>query len=704
MIMKKNLNRTILDLLLSTRWIGLGMVLLLSMILISWPGPLLANSPAWGDETHNGMGSSSAYIYQPAQPELSLPNEVTQLMSDASGISLMVPIRLTSHSEEIASLAFSLDYDQSCLSFDNQTDENGDQIPDAMSGLPSGFQIHAQQALADTDGELDIMISSLPVISLKDGSVLNLAFELDASCVGHTSAGLSFSTDPSVIFGNTAGERVVPVVGTDGPIAINIAPSEISLSNQHVDEQLPIGSPVGTFSTVDLNRSDTHSYSLVPGDGATDNSLFTLEQDGQLKTNAEFDFEQQNSLSIRVRSDDGRSGTFEEAFTIRITPIVDAELSLLHSGDYAPTISLGGQPVLTTLHIDPKGNHVSALEFALDYDQTCLQFDASDSNSDGIPDAMSQLPDGFSVSFDGNDSDGELSISLHGGTNTLTNSDITTLEFVAKEDCASGTHTQVRFSNDPTVMLTNTVGSAVPHVIAVSDPILILSNDRPGDCNSDDGVDAGDIPAIGLEILDEDGSDWLNVHQGSFVGSPVGCDANRDKAVGVADLICSMLIFFGDDSCTSAPSLRRTAIAAGLSIPAIDAVAGESVEVPIRMSSNGHQIAGAAFSLEFDQESFSFDPADENEDGIPDAITFTLPHGALNSATFDAQDNRLNVVVGHISLPQKALSDGTIATVTLQVKDGVANGTIRLTDASLSDTKGRSVRLTSRDGQLHISK
>jgi len=123
------------------------------------------------------------------------------------------------------------------------------------------------------------------------------------------------------------------------------------------------------------------------------------------------------------------------------------------------------------------------------------------------------------------------------------------------------------------------------------------------------------------------------------------------------------------------------------------------------MSSNGHQVAAAAFSLEFDQEIFSFDPADDDQDGIPDAITFTLPNGALNSASFDAENKRLNLVIGHIAFPQRAFSDGTIATVTLQVKESAANaGAIRLTDASLSDTKGRSVALTRSDGRVHITK
>jgi len=190
----------------------------------------------------NGSNSGSAYIYTIA-PQLSLPNDVTQLISDTTGISLTVPIRLTSHSNSIASLGFSLDYDQSCLSFDDQTDSNADGIPDAVTDLQSGFNINVEQALTDTDGELDIAIFSSPVISLTDGTVGYLTFGVDPSCVPQTSADLTFSTDPSVTFGNTVGESVVGMVGTDGPIAINIEPNDMSLSSESVDEEEAIGTP-----------------------------------------------------------------------------------------------------------------------------------------------------------------------------------------------------------------------------------------------------------------------------------------------------------------------------------------------------------------------------------------------------------------------------------------------------------------------------
>jgi uncharacterized repeat protein (TIGR01451 family) len=102
----------------------------------------------------------------------------------------------------------------------------------------------------------------------------------------------------------------------------NDPPTDISLSHSSVAENQPAGTTVGTFSTVDPDTSDTHSYSLVAGMGDTDNGSFTIAGD-VLQTAAVFDYEAQNSYSIRVQTDDGQGGTYEKQFTITITDAND---------------------------------------------------------------------------------------------------------------------------------------------------------------------------------------------------------------------------------------------------------------------------------------------------------------------------------------------------------------------------------------------
>ncbi len=93
-------------------------------------------------------------------------------------------------------------------------------------------------------------------------------------------------------------------------------PTALNLSANTVLRTTPVGGVVGGFSTVDGNASDTHSYTLVPGTGDTDNGLFAingsaLEVAGSLPGVG-------SALSIRVRSTD-LSGLFiEEIFPLTV--------------------------------------------------------------------------------------------------------------------------------------------------------------------------------------------------------------------------------------------------------------------------------------------------------------------------------------------------------------------------------------------------
>ena len=78
----------------------------------------------------------------------------------------------------------------------------------------------------------------------------------------------------------------------------------------------------------------------------------------------------------------------------------------------------------------------------------------------------------------------------------------------------------------------------------------MIANSARGDCNSDGFVNAGDFSAIVLETFDTDLPWWLDAPQSTFPGSPVGCDANASKYIDVADVVCTVLVVFGNSSCT----------------------------------------------------------------------------------------------------------------------------------------------------------
>lgn len=104
---------------------------------------------------------------------------------------------------------------------------------------------------------------------------------------------------------------------------VNDAPEDINLSGSNVTEKESTGAVVGTFSTVDPDTNNGHTYSLVPGVGDDDNGAFVVVGD-QLRTNSVFDYETQNAYSIRVQTDDGNGGIYQKQFTVTITDVNEA--------------------------------------------------------------------------------------------------------------------------------------------------------------------------------------------------------------------------------------------------------------------------------------------------------------------------------------------------------------------------------------------
>ena len=97
----------------------------------------------------------------------------------------------------------------------------------------------------------------------------------------------------------------------------NQPPTAILLSSTEVSEGQIVNLVVGAFSATDPNPEDTHTFSLVEGEGDDDNATFSIA-DGRLQTAQVFDFNAQSRYRIRVRADDGRGGTLEEPLTITV--------------------------------------------------------------------------------------------------------------------------------------------------------------------------------------------------------------------------------------------------------------------------------------------------------------------------------------------------------------------------------------------------
>ena len=93
------------------------------------------------------------------------------------------------------------------------------------------------------------------------------------------------------------------------------SPTNITLSNNRVHENLPINSVVGDFFTADPDIGDSFTYSLIPGVG--DNASFNIC--GNILHSSEvFDYASKPVYTIRVKSTDQGGLSIEKNFTIEI--------------------------------------------------------------------------------------------------------------------------------------------------------------------------------------------------------------------------------------------------------------------------------------------------------------------------------------------------------------------------------------------------
>lgn len=98
----------------------------------------------------------------------------------------------------------------------------------------------------------------------------------------------------------------------------NHPPTNISLSNTNVNEGLPSGTIVGTFSSTDPDSGNTFTYSFDTGSGSTDNASFAING-SSLNSASIFNDSAQSSYSIRIRTTDQGGLFFDNQFTISIT-------------------------------------------------------------------------------------------------------------------------------------------------------------------------------------------------------------------------------------------------------------------------------------------------------------------------------------------------------------------------------------------------
>jgi hypothetical protein len=110
------------------------------------------------------------------------------------------------------------------------------------------------------------------------GSDDNASFTIDSGSL-KTATTFSYATKNSYsirVKTTDAGGLTFEKAFTINITEVNHAPTDIALSTTSIDENLATNSTVGALSTTDANASDTFTYTLVSGDGSTDNASFNI--------------------------------------------------------------------------------------------------------------------------------------------------------------------------------------------------------------------------------------------------------------------------------------------------------------------------------------------------------------------------------------------------------------------------------------------
>ena len=682
-------------------------------------------------------GLALGFSISPGSPSLTMPSDSIQV---SDNLTFTVPVILTTNGINLPSIGFSVDYDQTCATF-NEADVDADDLFDAIQDAPSGFTAEASHAITDTDGELDIAIyyPISPTVSLSDGVIANIEFEVKNACVttdgSPVNMDFNFSNDPAPEFANPDGNDV-PGTSEDAtiPVQFNTSPTDIALSATAIDENLASGTVVGSLSTSDLEPSDVHSYSLTGGDVGD----FAING-SDLETAASFNFEVKSSYAISITTDDGHGGTFEKEFTVTVNDVNDTPTSVGLSNATINEHESAGTAVgaLVSVDEDAGATHTYAIvggdtaDFAINGAdlETAAEFNyevkasyaiivrTTDNGGDtydeaftisvvDINDAPVALNDPTSpitspIIIDGptiidvlaNDTDEDpadtLTVaSVTNGSNGSVVNNSTDVTYTPASATFNGTDSFTYVATDDNGLGVLTDGATVDVAIVASDP--------RGDCNTSGNVGIADLVAIVIEFFDGDSNNnWWEIYQAGYPGSPRGCDANASQIIGLSDISCTVLVFFGNTSCTQGSIVAASASAtATLAIEgAMTAAPGTTVSVPIKLDSNGNAVAAAGFALDFDASQFSFDTTDANGDGTPDAVTFHTPASMTTYASYNAAESRVEVAVYGISIPLPTLNDGLIATIELQVSESATGNTVDLdlTNGSMGNTAGQDV-------------
>ncbi len=155
----------------------------------------------------------------------------------------------------------------------------------------------------------------------------------------------------------------------------NHAPTGLVMSANSVNESAELNTLVAELTTEDLDEDDQFTYSLVSGEGSTDNGTFNITGN-ELRINQLLDFEIQEELSIRVRSTDVFGETIEKSFLITVNDVNETPININLSNDAVNEYMPIGTFVAKLSTFDPDNNNTHSYELTSGSDSFYISNDS----------------------------------------------------------------------------------------------------------------------------------------------------------------------------------------------------------------------------------------------------------------------------------------------------------------------------------------
>jgi hypothetical protein len=143
---------------------------------------------------------------------------------------------------------------------------------------------------------------------------------------------------------------------------------------------------------------------------------------------------------------------------------------------------------------------------------------------------------------------------------------------------------------------------------------------------------------------------------------------------------------------------------------------GATVSLPVTFSSGGENVSSVVFSVDYDHTRLAFNPADNNSDGLPDAVVFDVHPVDSSKGGFSTQviyepgdtNGELDIAIADYATPLASLSNGVIVTVRLVVLPGPVPQTAAVNfsgspQASFGGVSGQSIPGVTGNGSVLIN-